>query len=182
MFCRLGSVDDSRPVEAIGLVERRVQPAGDRVEQQRQRLDVRAAQLRVQPPVEDLVDRRVGRAQLLEHGGIGRVARLGAPPAGQVELVEQDLLELLGAADGELVTDRLVDLLLQPRDLDGERGRQLGQRSAIDGHAGGLHRRQHRDERQLDLAQQLGQARRCRCRSCSSGSRAAATAAAWSAA
>ena len=61
------------------------------------------------------------RTKVLEHRGVGREAGLRAPPAGQIQLVEQDLLELLGAADRELVPDVLVDLLLQPRDLGGER-------------------------------------------------------------
>ena len=159
MFCRLGSVDDSRPVDGDGLVERRMQPAGDRIEQQRQRLDVGAAQLGVVAPLEDLVDRRVGGAQVLEHAGVGRVARLRAPAAGQVELVEQDLLELLGAADGELVADVHEDLLLQPRDLLGEGLRQAGQRLTVDGHAGRLHLGEHRDQRQLDLVEHRAERR-----------------------
>ena len=101
-----------------------MQPAGDGIEQRRERLDVGAAQLGVHPPVEDLVDRRVRRAQLLEHVGVGRVAGLGAPPARQVQLVEEDLLELLGAADRELVADVVVDLLLQAGYLRGEGVRQ----------------------------------------------------------
>ena len=99
MFCRFGSVERQPTGGGHGLVERRVQPAGVRVEQQRQGLDVRAAQLGVGAPLEDLVDRRMRRAQVLQHAGVGREAGLGAPAARQVELVEQHLLELLGAAD-----------------------------------------------------------------------------------
>jgi hypothetical protein len=49
------------------------------------------------------------------------------------------LLELLGAADRELVADVGEDLLLQAGDLFGEGLRQAGQRGAVDGHAGRLH-------------------------------------------
>ena len=119
MFWRFGSDDDSRPVDGDGLVERRVQPAvvGD---QRRQRLDVGRAQLRVDPPLEQLVDHRVGRPELLEHRRVGRVAGLRPLALRQVQLEEQDLLELLGAAEVELVADVDVDLLLEPRDLGAE--------------------------------------------------------------
>jgi hypothetical protein len=137
------------------LVEGGVQPPGVRVEQQRQRLDICAAQLRVDPPLEDLVDGGVRRTQVLQHRRVGGEARLRAPPARQVELIEEDLLELLRAADGELVTDRFVDLLFQPGDLLTENSRELTECLAINGHADRLHGGQDRDERQLYLCQQL---------------------------
>ena len=79
-------------------------------------------------------------------------------PAGQVELVEEDLLELLGAAQVELVADRGVDVLRQPVDGLAEGPRQLGQRLAVEGHARGLHVRQHRHQRQLQLVEDAAQA------------------------
>ena len=114
MFWRFGSDDDSRPVDGDGLVEGRVEPAvgGD---QGRQRLDVGRAELRVDPPLEELVDHRVGRPELLEHRGVGREAGLRPLALRQVQLEEQDLLELLRAAEVELVADVDVDLLLEPR-------------------------------------------------------------------
>ena len=75
-------------------------------------------------------------------------------PFGQVELEEQDLLELLGAAEVELVADVGVDLRLEPRDLGRELGRQDLQRLEIEGDAGRLHPGEDRDQRQLDLAVQ----------------------------
>jgi hypothetical protein len=127
MFCRFGSVDDSRPVEATAcwkvVCSRPVRGSSS----SGQRLDVGRAQLGVQPPVEQHRDHRVRRAQLLEHAGVGRVAGLRPPAAGQVQLVEQDLLELLGRAEVELVADRRVDLLLQPTDLARELLRQLAE-------------------------------------------------------
>ena len=110
MFWRFGSDDDSRPVAATAwwkVVCSRPSAAIRR----RQRLDVGRAQLRVDPPLEQLVDHRVRRAQLLEHRRVGRVAGLRPLALGQVELEEQDLLELLGAAEVELVADVDVDLL-----------------------------------------------------------------------
>ena len=47
-----------------------------------------------------------------------------------------------------------VDLLLQPGDLRRERRRQAGQRLAVDRHADRFHRREDRDQGQLDLVQQ----------------------------
>ena len=73
-------------------------------------------------------------------------------PFGQIELEEQDLLELLGAAQVELVPDVGVDLGFEPGDLGGELGGEDLQGLQIEGDAGRLHPGQDRDERQLDLA------------------------------
>ena len=99
-----------------GLVERRVDaPIGG--DQRGQRLDVRRAELRVDPPVEDRPDDRVDVHQLLEDRRVGRVAGLRLATLGQLELAEQDLAELLGRADRELVADGVVDLALEAGDL-----------------------------------------------------------------
>ena len=116
MFWRFGSEDERRPVAATAwwnVVWRRPSAA----EEARQRLDVRAAQLGVEPPVEELADHRVRRAQLLEDRRVGRVAGLRPLALRQVQLVEEDLLQLLGAAQVELVADVGVDLRLQAGDL-----------------------------------------------------------------
>ena len=94
----------------------------------------------------------MGRAQVLEHRRVGRVAGLGPLALGQVQLEEQDLLELLGAAEVELVADVEVDLGLEPRDLGRELPGQHVERLEVERDAGRLHPRQDRDERQLDLA------------------------------
>ena len=138
------------PGRRDGLVERRVEAAVGG-HQDRQRVDVRRAQLRVDPPLEQLVDHRMGRAQVLEHRRVGRVAGLGALALRQVQLEEEDLLELLGAAEVELVADVGVDLGLEPRDLGRELGRQDLQRVEVERDPGRLHPGQDRDERQLDL-------------------------------
>ena len=126
MFCRFGSVELSRPVVATAwwkvVCSRPV--AGSSSSGSASTYVLRS--LVYMPPVEDLVDRRVRRPELLEHRRVGREAGLGAPAAGQVQLVEEDLLELLGAADGELVADVVVDLLLEPGDLGAERRTRAG--------------------------------------------------------
>ena len=94
----------------------------------------------------------MGGAQVLEHRRIGRVAGLGPLALGQVQLEEQDLFELLGAAEVELVPDVGVDLRLEPGDLGRELGRQDLERLEVERDAGRLHPGEHRDERELDLA------------------------------
>ena len=100
------------PGRRHGLVEQRVQaPVGP--DQRRQRLDVGRAELGVDPPLEDRLDRRVDAAQLLEHGRVRRVAGLRPAALGQPQLDEQDVAQLLGRADRELVADGRVDLALE---------------------------------------------------------------------
>jgi hypothetical protein len=132
-------------------------------DQRRQRLDVRRAQFGVDPPLEELVDHRVGRAELLENGGVGRKPGLRPAALWQVQLEEQDLFQLLGAAEVELVADVGIDALLEPSDLRSELAVEHLQRVEIERDAGRLDPREHRDERQLDLAEEtlqpeLGQA------------------------
>ena len=93
-------------------------------------------------------------AEVLEHGRVGRVAGLGPLALRQVELEEEDLLELLGAAEVELVADVDVDLGLEAGDLGPELGRQGRQPVAVDRDTGRLHAGEDRDERQLDLGEQ----------------------------
>ena len=116
-----------------------------------QRVGIGALQLGQQPPVENLARQLVafGR-QLLERGGVGAPGPgLGAPPAGQAHLVEQDLAELLGRADIERLAGKLPDLVLEPRDGLGEGQRQGSERRLLDLHAMPLHLRQDRRQRPL---------------------------------
>ncbi len=107
----------------------------------------------------DQVDDIVEAAEALQSLGVGGVAA-GLEPAGlgQVQLLEEDVAELLGRADVELVTDRLVDLLLDAADLLGQHRRELTQGTDVDGHAVELHAGQHRQERHLDVAEEAGHA------------------------
>ena len=135
------------------LVERRVQ-APIRGHQRRQRLDVRRAQLRVDPPFEQLVDHRMSGPKLLEHRCVGRIAGLGPFALRQVQLEEEDLLELFWATEVELVPDIDIDLALEAADLGGELAIEHAERLEVERHADRLHLREDRYQRQLDLAEQ----------------------------
>ena len=126
MFWRFGS-DERQPAgRGDGLVEGRVEPAVALGDEQRQSLDVGRPELRVEPPVEQLADHRMRRLELFEDRGVGRVAGLGPLALGQVQLVEEDLLELLGRAEIEVVADVEVDLRLQARHLARRTRRRAG--------------------------------------------------------
>ncbi len=105
----------------------------------------------------DQVDDIVEAAEALQRLGVGGVAA-GFEPAGlgQVELLEQDVAELLGRADVELVADGLVDLRLDVADLLRQGRGKLPQRPLVDGDAVELHPGQHRQQRHLDLAEEAG--------------------------
>ena len=159
MFWRFGSFEERRPVEATAwwkVVCRRPVAGSSSAGRASTYVDFSFV---YSTPVEQHRDHRVGRAQLLEDGGVRGEAGLRALAAGQVELVEQDLLELLGAAEVELVADRVVDVLLEPRDDVAELAGQLAQRLPVDGDAGGLEVGEDRDERQLELVEDAAQAR-----------------------
>ena len=66
----------------------------------------------------------MGRPQVFQYGGIGREAGLRPLAFRQVQLEEEDLLELLRAAEVELVSDIDVDLCLKARDLGPKLSRQ----------------------------------------------------------
>ena len=112
MFWRLGLFERQPPGGRGGLVEGGVQPAA-RVDQQRQRVEVGLRELGQLPPALDLGDDLVLVADRLQHAGVGRVAGLAAALARQPELAEQDLLELLGRAERELLAGELEDLSLE---------------------------------------------------------------------
>ena len=140
-----------------GLVERRMEPPVGGQEPG-QRLDVGGAQLGVEPPVEELANHRMGRPQLLEDGRVGGVAGLRPLPRGQVQLVEEDLLQLLGAPEVELVAHVGVDLRLKAGQLGLELAVESGEGVEVEGDAGRLHPGQDRDERQLQLGEQAVEA------------------------
>ena len=70
-----------------------------------------------------LLGQVLARGQIVEQARARLpLAALGLAAAGQLEVVEQELAELLGRAEVELVAGQLVDLLFQPRDALRERG------------------------------------------------------------
>jgi len=107
-----------------GLLEGRVQPGCPLVQQRGQRVHIGRLELGVGAPVQQHRDHGVGLAQVLQDLRAGGIAGLGALALGQVQLIEEHLLELLGAAQVELVADGSPDVLLQPFDGLAEGGRE----------------------------------------------------------
>ncbi len=78
--------------------------------------------------------------QVVEQAGARLpLARPGLATAGELEVVEQELAQLLGRAQVELVAGQVVDLRLQPDHALGERGGEAGEDTAVDLDAGLLH-------------------------------------------
>ena len=105
MFCRFGSVRRQPAGRGDGLVERGVDAAvvGDRLQQP---VDGRPQLGHVAVPQQVLEQRVLGlRVQPLQRVGVGGVAGLDPLGLRQAELVEQDLLQLLGRAEVELAAD-----------------------------------------------------------------------------
>ena len=125
--------------------------AGLGVDQQRQRVEVGVLELGQLAPALDLLDDRVLVADLGEHAGVGGEPGLAAALLRQPELVEEDLAELLRRADRELAPGELEDLGLQRLDLLLHPVADLGQALDIELEADALHRREHLDQRHLDL-------------------------------
>ena len=135
-----------------------VHPAGLRMDELRQEIGVGRFQLRQLAPVEDAGAELVAfGGEVLEHARAGRPgagARLGA--AGEAELAEQDVAELLGRADVELFAGMLVDLRLVPGELLGELARHARQDLPVDLDAARFHARQHRHQRPLERLVDVG--------------------------
>jgi hypothetical protein len=138
-----------------------VDPAGGGVDQRRQRVEVGALELDQLAVVEDRADHRVGVDQPLERVGLGRPAELGALDALGVdaELVEQQLAELLGRAEVELVgAGGLVGLALELLEPAGDVGGQPLEVRDVDRDAEPLDLGEQAGDRQLDVAVQREQA------------------------
>ena len=85
--------------------------------------------------------------QRIDIGGPG--AGLGLAAAFQAHLAEQNIAQLLGRADIEILARQLVDLDFQPALFLAEIVGQPAQHFRIDGDAGPLHVGQHHDQRPL---------------------------------
>src|SRR6185369_462581 len=99
------------------LIEGGMQATGVGIDERPKTFGIRRAQLLDLAVLEDLVDHRMRGAQLLEHGGIRRIARGSSPATRQLQLFEQERAELFRGVDRELVPDGVVRLALDPRDL-----------------------------------------------------------------
>src|SRR5665213_209883 len=137
-----------------------MQAPGGRVDQRRQRVDVRPLELGQRPIIDDLGRHGVDRGQLLERVGVGRGPRLGAPADRQAQLAEQDLGELLIGGDVEGATGQRVDLRLERRQRPAHLDADLAQLVGVEHDAAALDLGQHIGQRQLHRSVQRIEARR----------------------
>ena len=101
------------------------------------------------PVVQHCLHNGVLVPQLLQHVGVGGVARLGLFHWGQAQLVKQDAAELLGGVDVELLPRQLVDEGLVGLNTPVQQDTEVGQRPPVHQHARPFHFRQHGTEGQL---------------------------------
>ena len=108
MFCRLGSVLDSRPVAAtVWLKVVWMRPSSPTDLSSPSTVDLQLGHVAVAQQV--LQQRVLGlRVQPVQRVGVGGVAGLDPLGLRQAQLVEQDLLQLLGRAEVELPADHRV--------------------------------------------------------------------------
>src|SRR5919204_1964589 len=141
------------------LVEVRVHAPGLGVDERRERVGVRALELLHLAVIEDLLHDRMRLAELLEDLRVRRVATAHRTTAArELQLREQQVLQLLRRVDLELVSDGVVRLALDPRDLTRELARKRCQVRKVDADPGLFHLDEHVDERHLDLVEQPPQA------------------------
>jgi hypothetical protein len=135
-----------------GLRVMRVHAAGVGVDHLRQLVGVGALELGQAAVLEDLGRQREVLRQLGEHllVGAGRAGG-GLLLHRQAELAEQDLADLLGAADVEGLAGEFVQLALQPDQALAELVALLLQHGGVDQHAVALDAAQQRGGRHLDL-------------------------------
>ena len=89
--------------------------------------------------------------QLLEHVLVRRITRLRLLQDREAQLLEQDRLELLGAAHEKILARQAMDLALDAIELAGVFLRELREMPLVDPHTRPLHAREHARERPLDL-------------------------------
>jgi hypothetical protein len=93
----------------------------------------------------------MAEGQLAQHVGVGGVAGLRPTHRRQLQLLEEDLGELLGRGDGELLAGQQIDLAGEVVEVSLELLRERLEASGIDADAMTLHEGQDRDERTLHL-------------------------------
>ncbi len=155
MFWRFGLDDDRRPGRRHRLIEGGVHAAVGRVDQPRERLEVRGVQLVELTPGQERIDDRVVRAQLLKHARVGgELALRRLLPRLQTQLVVEDLAQLRRRVEVELLPGLLVDRGLQRGHALAHARPHLRQVVDVEPDAAGLHARQHAGERQLDVVEE----------------------------
>ena len=95
--------------------------------------------------------------EVLQHGRVGGVARLGALGSGQPHLVEQHIRELLGRVEREPVPDCVEHLLLQVSEALAQVFGHLPQLIDVQEDAVALHPHQHRHQGHLHTREHLRQ-------------------------
>ncbi len=136
-----------------------MQTAGARINQGWQGIDVRALELGQAAILDHLGGYRVQGCQFLQHVRVGRRAGLGLADHGQAQFAEKNLGQLLGRADVEGSAHSLVNLVFEGRDGPGDLVAQLAEKVAVQADTPALDACQNGNQRQLDLAIDLGEAR-----------------------
>ena len=142
------------------LVVRGVHAPRRGVDLQRQFLGVGRAQLGERAILEDQFGQGVFEGQFLEHVLGGR--RLAGRRLAQyrdLQLLEQDLLQLLGRFEVEILPGLALRLCRELDEAHGQLAALLLQHRAVDEHAAALHALQYRHQRLLDLLVEPGQRR-----------------------
>ena len=85
-----------------------------RIDQQRQRIHIRAFELAQLPEFKNFRHHRVLIAQAFQDVGIGRVAALGLASARQVQVFEEKARELLRRVDIDRPVRHVGDFLVEP--------------------------------------------------------------------
>ena len=110
MFWRFGIGGRQPPRRRDQLVERGVDAPRPRMDERRERVRVRALELRELAVLQDLPRERVPEGQLLQDVHVGGVAGLGALERRQLQLLEEHDGELLGRVRVDRLAGELVDL------------------------------------------------------------------------
>ena len=132
--------------------------AGPRVDELRQRVEIRSLQLREMTVLDDLGWKRMEGGQFFEHLLIGTGSRLGLAFDGELQLLEEDDLKLLGGVDVELAPSEAVDFGDQFFEPLVQIDRLPPQLVGIDADAGLFDLSQQRDERSFQLPIQIPKA------------------------
>ena len=105
--------------------------------------------------IEHLLHRRMLIAQAFQHLRVGGVARFCLFPMGKAQLHKESVTQLLGGIDVELITDGLVNLLLQALNFALELLAISADSLAVHREALHFHMGQHAGQRDLDLIEKL---------------------------
>ena len=103
------------------------------------------------PVVQDLLDDGMAVPELLQHIDVGAPAGFGLLPGRQGKLLEQDLSQLFGGENVEIVPGQGPDLLLQLFDAGRQTPAEVGESLAVHQKARFFHLREHPAKRHLDL-------------------------------